>query len=119
MNKRVGLARTLVRNPEIVLYDEPTTGLDPITSRIVHELMADMQKRFKITSVVVSHDIEIFKYADYVALLNDGKIRYFGEAKTIWESDNPYVYQFIRGLPDGPMGTETVNPPSDNQEEKS
>jgi phospholipid/cholesterol/gamma-HCH transport system ATP-binding protein len=96
MRKRVGLARTLVTNPEIILYDEPTTGLDPITSRIIHELMFDMQKRLKITSVIISHDVESFKYADNVALLNDGKIQYFGDAKTIWESDNPYIYQFIR-----------------------
>jgi phospholipid/cholesterol/gamma-HCH transport system ATP-binding protein len=106
MRKRVGLARTLIRNPKIVLYDEPTTGLDPITSRVVHELMASMQERFKLTSIVISHDLEIFKYVDYIALLHDGKIRYFGDAKTIWESKNPYIYQFIRGLPEGPIQTE-------------
>lgn len=106
MKKRVGLARTLICNPEIILYDEPTTGLDPITSRVVHELMHDMQQKLRITSVVVSHDVDIFKYADHVALLHAGKIRFFGDAKTIWDSDNPYVYQFIRGLPEGPLGTE-------------
>lgn len=106
MRKRVGLARTLVTNPEIILYDEPTTGLDPITSRVIHELMFDMQKRLKITSVIISHDVESFKYADKVALLHDGKIQYFGDAKTIWESDNPYVYQFIRGLTEGPITQE-------------
>ncbi|MEX0940319.1 MAG: ATP-binding cassette domain-containing protein [Candidatus Babeliales bacterium] len=109
MRKRVGLARTLITQPQTILYDEPTTGLDPITVRIIHELMYDMQKRFKITSIVVSHDIEIFKYADNVALLHEGKIRYFGNAKTIWQSDNPYVYQFIRGLSEGPMQTEIVS----------
>ncbi len=106
MRKRVGLARTLVTNPEIILYDEPTTGLDPITSRIIHELMASMQKQFTMTSVVISHDVETFKYADYVALLHEGKIHYFGDAKTIWESDNPYIYQFIRGLTEGPITSE-------------
>jgi phospholipid/cholesterol/gamma-HCH transport system ATP-binding protein len=106
MRKRVGLARTLIRNPKIVLYDEPTTGLDPITSRVVHELMAAMQEKLKITSIVISHDIEIFKYVDYIALLHEGKIRYFGPAATIWESTNPYIYQFIRGLPEGPIQTE-------------
>jgi phospholipid/cholesterol/gamma-HCH transport system ATP-binding protein len=106
MRKRVGLARTLVINPQIILYDEPTTGLDPITARIIHELMFDMQQRLNITSVIVSHDIEIFNYADNVALLYDGKIQYFGDAKTIWESDNPYIYQFIRGLSEGPIQTE-------------
>ncbi|HBL98161.1 TPA: ABC transporter ATP-binding protein [Candidatus Dependentiae bacterium] len=103
MKKRVGLARTLISNPTIILYDEPTTGLDPITARIVHELMYDMQKQFNITSVIISHDVEIFKYVDNVALLHKGKIRFFGPAKTIWESTNPYIYQFIRGLPEGPI----------------
>ena len=106
MRKRVGLARTLITDPEIILYDEPTTGLDPITARVIHELMADMQKRLKITSVVISHDTESFKYADKVALLHEGKIQYFGDAKTIWESDNPYIYQFIRGLTEGPITKE-------------
>lgn len=112
MRKRVGLARTLVTNPSVILYDEPTTGLDPITSRVIHELMYDMQHRLNITSVVISHDVEIFKYADMVALLHDGQIKYFGEAKTVWESTNPYIYQFIRGLAEGPIQTEiphTVN----------
>jgi phospholipid/cholesterol/gamma-HCH transport system ATP-binding protein len=107
MRKRVGLARTLISNPEIILYDEPTTGLDPITTRAIHELMFSMQHQLKkITSVVISHDVESFNYADYVALLHDGTIKYFGEAKTVWDSDNPYIYQFIRGLPEGPIQTE-------------
>lgn len=109
MCKRVGLARTLVTEPKIILYDEPTTGLDPVTARVIHELMFDMQKRLKLTSVVISHDVEIFKYADKVALLSDGKIEYFGDAKDIWNSDNPYIYQFIRGLKEGPIQTELAN----------
>lgn len=106
MRKRVGLARTLITNPKIILYDEPTTGLDPVTSKIIHELMADMQKKLGLTSIVVSHDVEIFKYADYVALLDDGQIKFFGEASLIWQSKNPYIYQFIRGLTNGPIKTE-------------
>lgn len=109
MRKRVGLARTLVTNPKIILYDEPTTGLDPITARVIHELMYDMQQRLNLTSVIISHDLEAFKYADYVALLHNGKIQFFGDAKTIWESDNPYIYQFIRGLSEGPIQTEVVH----------
>jgi len=109
MRKRVGLARTLVTNPSIILYDEPTTGLDPITTRIVHELMFNMQKKLGITSVVISHDVDIFKYVDYVALLHNGTIVFYGEAKTIWESDNPYIYQFIRGLSQGPIQSEIVH----------
>ncbi len=103
MRKRVGIARTLVTNPSIILYDEPTTGLDPITAHIIHNLMKSMQKQFEVTSVIISHDTEVFKYVDYVALLHEGKIQFFGDAKTIWESDNPYIYQFIRGLTDGPI----------------
>lgn len=107
MRKRVGLARTLVTNPKIILYDEPTTGLDPITSRVIHELMYTMQQQLNVTSIVISHDVEIFKFADKVALLQEGKIQYFGDCKTVWESDNPYVYQFIRGLTQGPIQMET------------
>ena|SRR3990167_4687878 len=103
MQKRVGLARTLLTNPQVLLYDEPTTGLDPITSKIIFELMSNMQKKLNLTSVVISHDLDIFNYADKVALLADGEIKFFGEAKTIWNSQNPYIYQFIRGLPDGPL----------------
>lgn len=106
MKKRAGLARTLVTNPEIILYDEPTTGLDPITTRVIHELMYDMQKKLNLTSVVISHDIEIFKYADNVALLDQGQIRYFGDARGIWNCDNEYVKQFIRGMLNGPIKTE-------------
>jgi len=106
MRKRVGIARTLITNPEIILFDEPTTGLDPITTRIIHELMYDMQQRLQVTSIIISHDIEIFKYVDTVALLQGGSIKFFGDAKTIWESDNPYIYQFIRGLTEGPIHTE-------------
>lgn len=106
MKKRVGFARTLMGNPEIILYDEPTTGLDPITSGVIHELIADMQKKLKITSVVISHDVEIFKYVDIVALLYQGKIVSVVDAATIWESKDPYIYQFIRGLLEGPIHQE-------------
>jgi len=109
MKKRVGLARTLVTKPNIILYDEPTTGLDPITARLIHELMDSMQKTFNLTSVVISHDLDILKFADEVALLHNGKIRFYGPAKTAWESDNPYIYQFLRGLPAGPIQTDAVD----------
>ncbi|HSW73798.1 MAG TPA: ATP-binding cassette domain-containing protein [Candidatus Limnocylindria bacterium] len=109
MKKRVGLARTLVTEPDIILYDEPTTGLDPITSRVIHELMYDMQKKLNVTSIVISHDVEIFKYADNVALLYEGKIDFFGSSKTIWESENPFIYQFIRGLTQGPIQLEKTH----------
>jgi len=106
MKKRVGLARTLITKPKVILYDEPTTGLDPITSRVIHELMDYTQKKFKLTSVIITHDVKMFDYADKVALLHDGVIKYFGDASTVWESDNPYLYQFIRGLQEGPIQAE-------------
>lgn len=109
MKKRVGLARTLMSNPEIILYDEPTTGLDPITIKVVHELMASMQKKLDITSIVISHDVDIFNYADKVALLYEGKIASQVDAKNIWECSDPYIYQFIRGLPHGPISVELVH----------
>lgn len=103
MKKRVGLARTLMLDPAIILYDEPTTGLDPISVRLIHELIKKTQHDNQATTVVISHDIEIFKYADRVAMLHEGKIVYIGPAATIWESTNPYIYQFIRGLETGPI----------------
>lgn len=109
MKKRVGLARTLMSNPEIILYDEPTTGLDPITIKLVHELISSMQKKLRITSIVISHDVDIFNYADKVALLYQGKIASQVDSKNIWDSNDPYIYQFIRGLPQGPISVELVH----------
>lgn len=103
MKKRVGLARTLMGNPEIILYDEPTTGLDPITARVIHELILDMQKKLGVTSVIISHDVDVFKYVDKVSLLYSGKIIANVDADAIWESEDPYIYQFIRGLIEGPI----------------
>ncbi|BDC35195.1 ABC transporter ATP-binding protein [Candidatus Dependentiae bacterium Noda2021] len=109
MRKRVGLARTLMTNPQVILYDEPTTGLDPVTTRVIHELMHDMQQKLNITSIAISHDTEIFNYADNVALLHEGTIKYFGDAKTIWECDNPFIHQFIRGQTHGPIQSDNPN----------
>ena len=103
MKKRVGLARTLMLSPKILIYDEPTTGLDPITVRRIHELIKKTHDKQKTTSIVISHDIDIFKYATSVAMLYGGKIIYKGPTKDIWECDNPYIYQFIRGLTEGPI----------------
>ncbi len=103
MKKRVGLARTLMLNPKILLYDEPTTGLDPISVRVIHELIKKTHDEQKTTTVVISHDVEIFKFASHVAMLHEGTIIYKGPSETIWDCDNPYVYQFIRGLAEGPI----------------
>ncbi|MDQ5890379.1 MAG: phospholipid/cholesterol/gamma-HCH transport system ATP-binding protein [Candidatus Dependentiae bacterium] len=103
MKKRVGLARTLMRSPKILIYDEPTTGLDPISVRMIHELMRTTHDANKTTTVVISHDPDVFNYADRVAMLHEGRILYIGDAKTIWQETNPYIYQFIRGLSEGPI----------------
>ncbi|KKP24262.1 MAG: ABC transporter-like protein [candidate division TM6 bacterium GW2011_GWF2_28_16] len=103
MKKRVGLARTLMLSPKILIYDEPTTGLDPITVKLIHELIQQTHERLNATTIVISHDIEIFKYAKTVAMLHEGKIIYTGATKDIWECKNPYIYQFIRGLEYGPI----------------
>ena len=103
MKKRVGLARTLMLSPKILIYDEPTTGLDPVTVHLIHDLIKKTHDELHATTIVISHDIEIFKFANTVAMLNAGKIVYTGPSSTIWESDNPYIYQFIRGLEEGPL----------------
>ena len=103
MKKRVGLARTLMLKPKILIYDEPTTGLDPITVRLIHELIKKTHIEQKTTTIVISHDIDIFNYASQVAMLHQGKIVYKGPTKDIWECKNPYIYQFIRGLTEGPI----------------
>ena len=103
MKKRVGLARTLMLSPKILIYDEPTTGLDPITVRLIHELIKKTHIEQKTTTIVISHDIDIFNYATQVAMLHQGKIVYKGPTKDIWECKNPYIYQFIRGLTEGPI----------------
>ena len=108
MKKRVGLARTLMLNPKILLYDEPTTGLDPITTKLIHELIKHTHEKVNATTVVISHDVEVFKYATHVAMLYQGKIIYKGPTKDVWDCKNPYVYQFIRGLLEGPIDTELM-----------
>ena len=114
MKKRVGLARTLMLTPEILIYDEPTTGLDPITVKLIHELIKKTHDTLNSTTIVISHDIEIFKYATRVAMLHKGKIIYTGPTDKIWESDNPYIYQFIRGLEEGPI-TNNKNTTKENK----
>lgn len=103
MRKRVGLARTLMNSPKVILYDEPTTGLDPISTRLIHELILATHNKNHTTSVVISHDVGIFEYADQVAMLFEGKIIYKGPAKEIWDCKNEHVHQFIRGLANGPI----------------
>jgi phospholipid/cholesterol/gamma-HCH transport system ATP-binding protein len=104
MKKRAGLARALVTNPEIVLFDEPTTGLDPILATSIHQLIARTQQAFGFTGVVVSHTIpQVFDISDYVAILANGVIEEAKTAKEFLASTNPIVQQFIRGETEGPI----------------
>lgn len=104
MKKRVGLARAVVLKPKIILFDEPTTGLDPIIKRAIHQLIKDTHAKFGFTAVIVSHEIpEIFDVAQNVAMLYKGKILQHGSPDEIRNSDHPAVRQFISGSLDGPI----------------
>jgi phospholipid/cholesterol/gamma-HCH transport system ATP-binding protein len=98
MRKRVAIARALVTEPEIVFFDEPTTGLDPILVNTIHHLIVELHKRFRFTALMVSHEIpEIFEIADRVAMLHDGQIVEVGPPDAVRASTNPVVQHFIRG----------------------
>ncbi len=104
MKKRVGLARAVVLNPRIILFDEPTTGLDPIIKRAIHQLISDTHTRYGFTAVIVSHEIpEIFDVAQNVAMLFQGEIIQHGTPEEIRNSCHPVVRQFISGSLDGPI----------------
>jgi phospholipid/cholesterol/gamma-HCH transport system ATP-binding protein len=98
MRKRVAIARALVTEPEVVFFDEPTTGLDPILVNTIHHLIMELHRKFRFTAVVVSHEIpEIFRIADRVAMLHDGLIAECSTPEGIQASASPVVQQFIRG----------------------
>jgi phospholipid/cholesterol/gamma-HCH transport system ATP-binding protein len=98
MRKRVAIARALVTEPEIVFFDEPTTGLDPILVNTIHHLIVELHRKFRFTAVMVSHEIpEIFEIADRVAMLHEGVIVEVGAPDAVRASANPIVQQFIRG----------------------
>ena len=104
MQKRVGLARALALDPKIILFDEPTTGLDPVTADAIDRLIVDTQEHTNATCVVISHDIEsTFKIADTVAMLYRGKIVEIGKPDTIKSSTNVVLQQFIQGKAEGPI----------------
>ena len=104
MMKRVALARTLVRDPEIVLFDEPTTGLDPIVSNSILQLFDSVHRRLKLTGILVSHDLpEMFRIVQKVAMLHEGKMVEVGTPAAIMASTNPVVRQFVHGLAEGPI----------------
>jgi len=98
MRKRVAIARALVTEPEIVFFDEPTTGLDPILVNTIHHLIVELHRKFRFTAVMVSHEIpEIFEIADRVAMLHEGVIVEVGPPEALRASANPVVQHFIRG----------------------
>ncbi|AOY57702.1 MULTISPECIES: ATP-binding cassette domain-containing protein [Desulfococcus] len=98
MKKRVALARALVTEPEIILFDEPTTGLDPIRKNAVHSMISDYQHRFGFTGVIVSHEIpDIFYISQRIAMLDEGRIIFEGSLEEMQSSDNPLIQQFIQG----------------------
>lgn len=104
MKKRAGLARALIMDPEIVLFDEPTTGLDPVLATGIHQLIFRTQEIFGFMGIVVSHTIpQVFEISDYVALLANGVIEEIKPTKEFQISQNPVVQQFIRGETEGPI----------------
>lgn len=104
MQKRVGLARAVVANPEILFFDEPTTGLDPITSAAINELIVDQVRGLGCTAVSITHDLASARtIGDEIAMLHGGQIVWRGSPIELDRSDNPYVRQFVDGRADGPM----------------
>lgn len=104
MKKRAALARALVMEPEIILFDEPTTGLDPVICSSIHHLIAESHKKFNFTGVIISHEVPgIFEIADRVAMLFGGQIIEIGTPEEIQNSENPAVQQFIKGSLEGPI----------------
>ncbi|NOY76967.1 MAG: ABC transporter ATP-binding protein [Calditrichaeota bacterium] len=104
MKKRVGLARALMMEPEIVLYDEPTTGLDPIMSDVIDNVVIGFNKNLGITSIVVTHDMKsVYKIADRVAMIQRGVVLFDGTPEELRQTDDPVVRQFIEGKAEGPI----------------
>lgn len=104
MKKRVGLARALLLNPRIILFDEPTTGLDPIICKAINRLIRDTHAKFGFTAVIVTHEVpEIFSLCHNVAMLLAGKVVAAGTPEEIQRSNDPRVIQFIRGELEGPL----------------
>jgi phospholipid/cholesterol/gamma-HCH transport system ATP-binding protein len=109
MKKRVALARALCIKPDIILYDEPTTGVDPITADSINDLIKGLHDQLKVTSIVVTHDMKsAYKVADRIAMLYQGKIIAEGTPDEIQNTEHPVVHQFINGLSTGPI-TETLD----------
>lgn len=107
MQKRVGLARAIITNPEIIFFDEPTTGLDPIMSDVINDLIIESAKCLGATTLTITHDMaSARKIADRIAMLYQGKIIWQGTVKEMEKTDNPYILQFIKGSAQGPIKVE-------------
>lgn len=107
MQKRVGLARAIISNPEIIFFDEPTTGLDPIMADVINDLIIESAKGLGATTLTITHDMaSARKIADRIAMLYNGKIIWSGTVKEMEQSDNPYLRQFINGQSQGPIKVE-------------
>jgi len=103
MKKRVSFARAIVSNPRIILYDEPTAGLDPIASTVIEDYIEKLCKELNAASVVVTHQFSTIKIADRVCLLHDGQVQWQGTPDELLASDNPYAKQFAHASLEGPM----------------
>jgi len=108
MRKRVGLARAIAYSPKYILYDEPTTGLDPIMADVINNLILHLQKTINVTSIVVTHDMKsAYKVSNRIAMLYQGKIVGIGTPNEIENTKNPIIRQFIDGKSDGPIKIDT------------
>ena len=104
MQKRVSLARAICANPEIIFFDEPTTGLDPIMANVINDLIIKVRDELGATTITITHDMQsALTIATEVAMLYEGKILWHGDRKDVAKSSNPYLHQFINGLVDGPI----------------
>ena len=104
MQKRVGLARAIAAEPEIIFFDEPTTGLDPIMSGVINDLIREIVVEMEATAITITHDMSSVRaIADQVAMLHEGKIRWSGSIKDMDQSGDPFLSQFINGRADGPI----------------
>jgi phospholipid/cholesterol/gamma-HCH transport system ATP-binding protein len=104
MRKRVGLARAIVMDPAIILYDEPTTGLDPIMADVIDQLVRSLQRRMGVTTVAVTHDLtSAFKIADRIAMLHEGQVVFTGTVAETRVTTDPLMRQFIEGSSSGPI----------------
>jgi phospholipid/cholesterol/gamma-HCH transport system ATP-binding protein len=104
MRKRVGLARAIANDPDVLLYDEPTTGLDPITSDMIDDMIVELRERLKATSIAVTHDMKsAFKIADRIVMLYQGSVVFDGSPDEVRTTDNAIVRQFVNGQAKGPI----------------